>query len=167
MCIYLGTPEHYCIAGLSDYKAFLRHVHLLVQPGDFLSFGYECDREGERKRPDIREFFERHQLPPDKWVLEDLKKFALWPEDHPGAFAVRWPFDPSLLRQLGDLLQDSVASYELCDHVMGYGPRGAMFCFHDAFYGGTLRISTRVPQAQVAEFCGLMGLSYEISDREA
>jgi hypothetical protein len=176
MCIYLGTPTHYCIANLKDYHGFLRAVPFLVQPDDvlaFSSYGVRCfnhdgvreDRPG-RPRPDIREFFERHQLPADKRVLEERRILELDKDEFPDAFAVLWPADAQLLRELDDLLLNGTEYSELADHVMGYGPRGELFCFHDAFCGGDLLVSTRVPKAKVDEFCLLLGVTYEISDKE-
>ena len=176
MTLVLRTPTHYCIWDLKDYRGFLRAVPILVQPDDvvaFCSYGVRCfnddgvreDRPG-RPRPDIREFFERHQLPPDKLVLEERALLADYSDEYPDAFAVLWPAKAHLLQELDDLLRDSTDYSELADHVMGYGPRGALVCFHDAFCGGDLRISTRVPKAQVDEFCRLLAMAYEISDRE-
>lgn len=176
MCIYLGTPTHYCISDLKDYRGFLRAVPVLVERNDvlaFRSYGVRCfnsdgvreDRPGH-PRPDIREFFERHQLAPDKRVLEERRTLEQDKEEFPDAFAVLWPADAQLLLQLDALLRDSTDYSELADHVMGYGPRGELFCFHDAFCGGDLLVSTRVPKAQVDEFCRLLGVTYEISDRE-
>lgn len=175
MCIYLGTSTHYEVDGLTDYRRFLRGVPTLVQPDDLLAFssyGVRCfdidgvrnDRPG-RPRPEIRRFLELHQLPPDVRILEERKTLGLYRDEHPDAFAVLWPADRDLLRQLEEMLADSIDHSEFCDHVMGYGPRGELFCFHDAFEGQLL-ISTRVPRSQVEQFCQLLDLTYEISDRE-
>ncbi|HXS67935.1 MAG TPA: hypothetical protein VN761_03775 [Candidatus Polarisedimenticolia bacterium] len=176
MCIYLGTPTHYEIAGITDYRLFLRAVLILVRPEDYLAFssygvrcfdhhGNRCDRS-ERLRPDIREFFEIHQLPPDGRILAERKSLELYRDEHPDAFAVLWPADLNLMRRLEEMLADSTDYSEFCDHVMGYGPRGELFCFHDAFCGGSLLISTRVSEHQVADFCRQLGVTYEISNRE-
>ena len=174
MWIYLDTPEVYRIADLMDYRGFLRALPILVQSHDLLAFssyGVRCfDSDGNREdrsgrlRPDIREFFELHQLPPDNTILEERKTLDLYYRDeHPDSFAVLWPADPSLLRELDDMLADSTDYSEFCDHVMGYGSRGELFSFHDAFSGGDLVVSMRVPQPQVAKFCGLLGVTYTIA----
>lgn len=175
MCIYLGTPTHYEIDGLTDYRRFLGAVSALVRPDDYLAFssygvkyfdsaGNRNDRPG-RPRSDIRRFFELHQIPPDSRIRGERKTLELYRDEHPDAFAVLWPADAGLLRQLEKMLADSISHAEFCDHVMGYGPRGELFCFHDAFEGQLL-ISTRVPRTQVDEFCHRLDVVYKISDRE-
>ena len=48
---------------------------------------------------------------------------------------------------------------ELFDHLKAYQGETLLFAFHDAF-DGTLRISDRIPEATVAQFCQALGTPY-------
>ena len=132
MWLYVDSPQHFFIENLCDYRQFLRQLHLILQPEDFIIFS------SYGSHPDIRAFLEQHQLEPDEHVIHERKRLASYQDDHPDAFAVRCAAHPVLLDQLLQLLSASSESTDLCDHIIAYGQRGALVSFHDAFQSDPL-----------------------------
>jgi hypothetical protein len=160
MWLYVDTPQHYFIENLCDCRGFLRSIQTILNPEDFLVFSsYESD-------PDIRAFFERHQLTPDEQTVGERKRLFCHRTDYPQAFAVRWGANPTLLSQLADMLGSGAKCTDLCDHIIAYGSRGALLSFHDAFKSDPLIISGTIPESRVQEFCKLLKVAYRVQDRK-
>ncbi len=160
MWLYVDSPEHYFIEDLCDYRGFLRGIQIFLQPADSIVFSSWASR------PDIRALLEQHQLEPDEHVVQERERLAVYRDDYPDAFAVRWAAKPALLGQLVQQLHDSSENTDFCDHVIAYGARGALLSFHDAFQGDPLIINGVVQEPAIRQFCSALGVTYKLQKRK-
>ncbi|HEY6168437.1 MAG TPA: hypothetical protein VI454_10390 [Verrucomicrobiae bacterium] len=140
----LGSDAGWEVAPTRDSVKFFQHVPLILPSRSVLYF------EATALAPDIRDFLDDHA------GLATCKVHAgdRWP--WPERFHVA--FSPEVARELAGIVRD-FADAEICDHFLAYQDGRILLEWFDA-WKNPLYLSRRVSEAQVAEFCRMIGSSF-------
>lgn len=136
--IDLDTPRHWVVEGIADAGRFFDCLPMILPSEANLYF------EGASILPEVAMFYETHLAKNPVAVVRD----SIFPI--PSFYHV--PGSAEVIAKVRELLAQH-SRPQMFDHVKGYHGESLLFTFHDAFEGW-LRISERVPEQAVIEFCG-------------
>ncbi len=140
----LDTPNQWVVEGVTQAELFFTHLNRLLPADAVLYF------EGCTIAPEVTAFYERYRAKDALPVVRD----TIYPV--PDVYHVT--FSPDVIAHLRELAAKRPLE-ELFYHLKAYQGESLIFTFHDAFTG-ELRISERLDEPAVADFCRLFGATY-------
>jgi hypothetical protein len=140
----LDSPTHWVIDGVRQPVRFLRAIPILLPPHGVLY------TEGTEIAPFVAGFYERHAAANPTDVVRD----GISPV--PDVFHVS--FSPAVIDGLCEMAEERPVQ-ELFNHIKAYCDASLVFTYHDAF-DGMLRVSGRVPESTIRDFCAVVGGTY-------
>ena len=142
--IDLDSPNQWVIESVREPVPFFRALATLLPSGGVLYF------EGTSIAPYVAGFYERHAAIDIVPVVRD----CITPV--PDFFHVS--FSSAVVDGLCELA-DERTTPELFDHIKAYHGAALVFTYHDAF-DGQLRVTGRLPESVIREFCATLGGTY-------
>lgn len=141
--IDIDTPYHWVIKGLKQPVHFFEHLPMLL-PQDSILYV-----EGTGIVPEVAGFYAAHHARNAVAVVRDTIV--------PVPDIYHFNFSADISAQLRQFAQTHPVA-AMFDHIKAYHGEFLLFTFHDAF-DGWLRISERIPEGTVAQFCHALGVS--------
>jgi hypothetical protein len=142
--IDLDSPTQWVLESVRQPVPFFRALPMLLPSGAVLYF------EGTTIAPYVAGFYERHAATETVPVVRD----CIVPV--PEVFHVA--YSAPVINGLCELAGERETT-ELFDHIKAYHDAALLFTYHDAF-DGQLRISDRLPESVIRDFCATLECTY-------
>ena len=140
----LDSSDQWVIHAVREPCPFFRALPILLPPGAVLYM------EGVLIAPYVAGFYERNAAANPVAVARDCISPI------PDVFHVS--FSAQVISSLCELADERPES-DLFDHIKAYHDESLLFTYHDAF-AGELRVSGRLPESAIREFCAAVGATY-------